>query len=170
MSLKAGRPMLGAAKRRRLSMTLKPELAARLERQAIREGLSTSRLAEGLLTQAIDQRRQEIGLWQARLGVPQASVAALCRALGVRRLALFGSVRTDRFGPGSDVELLVEFKRGVVRTLLDRGRIQMEFEALFNRPVDLVELRHIDNPLKRLFEHRSQSTRFLAGSEFPLGG
>jgi len=76
-------------------------------------------------------------------------VTALCRALGLKRLALFGSALTERFGAESDVDLLVEFKPGVVKTLLDRGRVQMEFEKLFKRRVDLVELRFIANPIRR---------------------
>jgi uncharacterized protein len=34
------------------------------------------------------------------------------RALGVQRLALFGSVLRDEAGPESDVDVLVEFARG----------------------------------------------------------
>jgi len=34
------------------------------------------------------------------------------RALGVKRLALFGSVRHDRARPDSDVDLLVQFEPG----------------------------------------------------------
>ncbi len=162
MSVKVGRPALGAAKRRRLSMTLKPELVGRLETLAARQGLSTSRLAEGLLEQAVRQERVQTSLWEARLGVTQAQMAALCRALGIRRLALFGSVLTERFGSDSDVDLLVEFKSGVVRTLLDRGRVQMEFGELFGRPVDLVELRLIRNPLKRAEIERTREEIYAA--------
>jgi predicted nucleotidyltransferase len=34
------------------------------------------------------------------------------RALGVRRLALFGSVLRDEAGPDSDIDLLVQFEPG----------------------------------------------------------
>ncbi|HTB21098.1 MAG TPA: hypothetical protein VK914_00160 [bacterium] len=46
---------------------------------------------------------------------------------------------TDRFSPDSDVALLVEFLPGTVRTLFDKGRIQMDFEGLFKRKVDWAE-------------------------------
>lgn len=36
-------------------------------------------------------------------------IAAFCEANGIHRLALFGSVLTDRFGPESDIDVLVEF-------------------------------------------------------------
>jgi predicted nucleotidyltransferase len=87
--------------------------------------------------------------FHALLGVHAEQVAALCRALGVSKLSLFGSALTDRFNADSDVDLLVEFKLGAVETLLDRGRIQMEFERLLGRKVDLVELRLVDNPVRR---------------------
>ena len=36
-----------------------------------------------------------------------------------------------------------------VRTLFDRGKVQIEFECLFGRKVDLAELRLIDNPIRK---------------------
>jgi hypothetical protein len=45
---------------------------------------------------------------QARLTAAQAEILGL----GVRRLALFGSVRRDAARVGSDVDLLVEFSPG----------------------------------------------------------
>jgi uncharacterized protein len=40
------------------------------------------------------------------------SVEPQIRSLGVRRLALFGSVLRDEAGPESDVDLLVQFEPG----------------------------------------------------------
>jgi uncharacterized protein len=37
---------------------------------------------------------------------------AFCRKNGIRRLALFGSVLRDDFGPESDIDMLVEFMPG----------------------------------------------------------
>ena len=146
---KPGRPALGSAKRVRLSMTLKPDVVARIEKRAIRDGVSASRLVEQLIEAGLYRGALKANLWQARLGVESEQVAALCRAVGVGRLGLFGSALTESFGAQSDVDLLVEFKKGAVQTLLDRGRIQMEFEKLFGRSVDLAELRLIDNPIRR---------------------
>lgn len=130
-------------------MTLKPDLVVRLERRASAEGVSASRLVETMLETGLESQGLQPSLWQARLGSSSEQVVALCRALGLKRLSLFGSVLTERFGPDSDVDLLAEFKPGVVQTLLDRGRIQMEFERLFGRKVGLAELRLIDNPIRR---------------------
>lgn len=41
-------------------------------------------------------------------------IAEFCRHNHIRRLALFGSILRDDFGPDSDVDVLVEFEPGVV--------------------------------------------------------
>jgi predicted nucleotidyltransferase len=158
-----GRPSLGLAKRVRLSMTFKPSLVAQIAAQAAQEGLSASRLAEQLLEDGLRAKTREASVWEARLGVEAEQVSALCQGLGLKRLALFGSALTGRFKAGSDVDLLVEFKPGVVKTLLDRGRIQMEFEKLFKRKVDLAELRLIDNPIRRQAIVAEQEEIYAAG-------
>jgi hypothetical protein len=46
----------------------------------------------------------------AHITLPEAEVAALCRRNGIRKLALFGSMLTDRFSDHSDIDVLVEFR------------------------------------------------------------
>lgn len=75
---------------------------------------------------------------QARIEVPAAKIAALCRRYHVRSLALFGSALRDDFGPSSDVDLLVEFEPDARIGFLALARMQRELTALFGRPVDLV--------------------------------
>lgn len=59
------------------------------------------------------------------------------RSLGVRRLALFGSVARNEAGAESDVDLLVEFVPGEKR--FDRVLALSDlFEELLGRPVELV--------------------------------
>lgn len=59
------------------------------------------------------------------------------RALGVRRLALFGSVARDEAGPDSDVDVLVEFLPG--RKSLDRFLALADLlEQVLEREVELV--------------------------------
>lgn len=65
------------------------------------------------------------------------SAAPRILALGVRRLALFGSVARGEAGPESDVDLLVEFRPGEKN--IDRFLTLADFlEALLERPVELV--------------------------------
>ncbi len=68
--------------------------------------------------------------------IPRERIEEFCRANGVRRLALFGSILHDDFQPGSDVDVLVEFQPGV-RIGLAFVRMQDELSALLGRKVDL---------------------------------
>lgn len=65
------------------------------------------------------------------------SVASDVVRLGVRRLALFGSVSRDAAGPDSDVDLLVEFapEHKTLAHLVDLGDL---LEAALGRRVELV--------------------------------
>jgi predicted nucleotidyltransferase len=72
----------------------------------------------------------------ARLDIPRKSIGAFCRRNHIRRLALFGSVLRDDFGPESDVDVLVEFEVGHVPGLAFIT-MQDELSALLGRNVDL---------------------------------
>ena len=63
-------------------------------------------------------------------------IEAFCRANGIRRLALFGSVLRDDFRPDSDVDVLVEFQPGV-HVGLAFIRMQDELSAILGHKVDL---------------------------------
>jgi predicted nucleotidyltransferase len=63
-------------------------------------------------------------------------IAEFCKRHRIRRLALFGSILRDDFGPDSDVDILVEFEPGV-RTGLKFFAIQDELSAIIGRHVDL---------------------------------
>jgi predicted nucleotidyltransferase len=46
----------------------------------------------------------------AQIQIPETEIIDLCRRNGIRKLALFGSVLTNRFSDASDVDVLVEFR------------------------------------------------------------
>ena len=78
----------------------------------------------------------------------RAALDLLCPRYRVRRLALFGSARDDRFDPStSDLDFAVEFE-----SLSPREHktcyfgLLAELEDLFGRRVDLVEYAPIRNP------------------------
>ena len=64
----------------------------------------------------------------------------LCVRNRISRLALFGSVLRDDFGPKSDVDVLVEFEENVAIGLFQYARIAHEISEKFflGRRVDLV--------------------------------
>jgi predicted nucleotidyltransferase len=74
----------------------------------------------------------------ARIHLPANRIAEFCQRNYVKRLALFGSVLRDDFGPHSDIDVLVEFQPGAVPGLLGLARMERELSAIFDgRPVDI---------------------------------
>jgi predicted nucleotidyltransferase len=70
--------------------------------------------------------------------IPHDEIAAFCRKWGIRRLAFFGSVVRDDFGPESDVDVLVEFKPERTPGWEFFHDIPMELSALLDgRKVDM---------------------------------
>ena len=78
------------------------------------------------------------GAMSPRISIDCDVVSAFCRRHHITRLALFGSVLRDDFGPESDVDVLVEFQAGHVPGL---KFVSMERELsglLHGRRVDMV--------------------------------
>ena len=74
---------------------------------------------------------------------------AICRRRAVKRLALFGSVLRDDFGPESDVDVLVEFDHDTFEGK-QIYKIYDELTELFGgRKIDLVEPEFLNPRMKR---------------------
>lgn len=58
------------------------------------------------------------------------ALARLCRKHAIRKLSLFGSVLKGTAGPGSDIDLLVEFEPGKEPGLLALAQVELELSAL----------------------------------------
>ena len=71
-----------------------------------------------------------------RVRLRPQEIAELCERHHVRRLALFGSVLRDDFGPDSDVDVLVEFEPGKTPGF-GFITVQDELSELLGRRVDL---------------------------------
>ena len=73
---------------------------------------------------------------------------AICRRRAVKRLALFGSVLRDDFGPDSDVDVIVEFRDDFEGKRI--YNIYDELAALFGgRKIDLVEPEFLSPRMRR---------------------
>ena len=68
--------------------------------------------------------------------IPGRTIEEFCRRNHIRRLALFGSILREDFGPKSDVDLLVIFEPGATPGFGFIG-IQDELSEIVGRPVDL---------------------------------
>ena len=71
------------------------------------------------------------------LRVDSDDLAEFCRRNHIRQLSLFGSVLRDDFGPGSDVDVLVDFEPGHRIGLIKMAGMEIELSRLFGRKVDL---------------------------------
>jgi len=94
-------------------------------------------------------------------------LAALCEQYSVLELYVFGSVLTDRFSIKSDLDFLVNFDEPA--DPVEFGLLLMDFEkalaSLFDRKIDLVVNRYVQNPFFRkkldqtkqlIYDRRSQ--------------
>lgn len=64
-------------------------------------------------------------------------VAVFCRKYHLTKLALFGSVLTDRFGPESDVDVLFEYDPQHVPSLFDVAGMEEELSRILGRKADM---------------------------------
>ena len=72
----------------------------------------------------------------SRLPISIPEIEAFCRRNCIRRLALFGSVLREDFGPTSDLDILVEFEQGHVPGFAFFS-MQDELSRMLGRKVDL---------------------------------
>jgi uncharacterized protein len=86
----------------------------------------------------------ELGLYLSRgqsvsrsaISIPEEQVAEFCRRHHIHKLSLFGSVVRRDFGPGSDVDVLVEFEPGHAPGL-EFFTMESELGLLLGRKVEL---------------------------------
>ncbi len=93
--------------------------------------------------------------------IDKEKIAEFCRRNHIRRLAFFGSVLRDDFGPDSDVDVLVEFEAGHVPGLAFFG-MELELSEIIGRKVDL----NTPNFLSRYFRDEvkaSAEVQYVAG-------
>jgi len=82
----------------------------------------------------------------------------LCDTHKVKELYLFGSVLTDKFNDSSDIDMLIEFNQVDLLEYFDNYMdLKEKLEQLFLRPIDLVEIQAIRNPIfRKVIEREKQ--------------
>ena len=68
----------------------------------------------------------------------QDRISTVAQRWGVEAFDLFGSALGDAMRPDSDVDVLVEFKPDVRRSLFDLVEMEEDLARVFGRPVDLL--------------------------------
>ena len=75
-------------------------------------------------------------------------IKALCDKHFVSELYVFGSVLTNNFNSKSDVDFLVRFSGVEALNYFDNYmELKESLEELFSRPVDLLEIQTLKNPV-----------------------
>ena len=64
----------------------------------------------------------------------------------VRKVALFGSILTDKFDKNSDIDILIEFEGR--KSLFDLVRLEAELEDILQRKVDVLTYNSLHPLLK----------------------
>jgi uncharacterized protein len=74
---------------------------------------------------------------RAKIDIPHSRIVEFCQANRIRRLALFGSVLREDFGPASDVDVLVEFDDDARIGMIRLAALEFELSQILGRKVDL---------------------------------
>lgn len=81
---------------------------------------------------------------KAKVDLPKDKIADFCRKWKIHEFALFGSVLREDFRPESDVDVLVDFDPNARRSLLDIGTMVDELQNIFDRKVDLLTRKAVE--------------------------
>ncbi|MBC7815054.1 MAG: nucleotidyltransferase family protein [Burkholderiales bacterium] len=76
---------------------------------------------------------------QVGISIPHEALADFCQRHHIRKLALFGSVLRDDFGPDSDIDVLVDFAPDQRPSLFELVDMKTELEVIFQREVDVID-------------------------------
>jgi len=71
------------------------------------------------------------------VAIPEEFLGEFCGRNHIQKLSLFGSVLTPRFGPESDVDILVEFDPNHVPGFLTLAGMELELSEKLGWKVDL---------------------------------
>jgi uncharacterized protein len=103
---------------------------------------------------------------QQNLAISDSKLADFCQRWGILELDLFGSVLRDDFRPDSDVDVLVTFREGTRRSLMELVEMEQQLSDLVGRKVDLVERESVErseNYLRRRHILQSLQPIYVAG-------
>lgn len=84
--------------------------------------------------------------------LPQKALIDFCQQWKIKEFFLFGSVLREDFRSDSDIDVMVSFAEDATWGLLELVRMKHELQALFDREVDLVTKKSIeqsDNWIRR---------------------
>lgn len=93
--------------------------------------------------------RAIIQTMQKKFSIPRKRITEFCNRWSITEFSLFGSVLREDFRPDSDIDVLVSIDPQAHIGLFEIAEMIIELEAMFKRPVDLVEKEGLRNPYRR---------------------
>lgn len=82
-----------------------------------------------------------------KLNIDQQKLDFVCLENNITYLGLFGSYADGNATTDSDVDILVEFEE--TKSLLEKGKVIIDLEKLFQKEVDLVSKKNIKESIKQ---------------------
>jgi predicted nucleotidyltransferase len=98
-----------------------------------------------------------------RLGVLEEDLRAFCRRHHIRKLGFFGSARGERFGPRSDVDVLVEFEPAYRIGLIRLAEVELELSRLLGRKADLRTVSDLSRYFREEVVREKTDLAYVAG-------
>ncbi len=86
---------------------------------------------------------------KSHIPIDNDKISVFCIKWKVKEFYLFGSILRDDFGPGSDVDVCVQFEQDAPWDLFHIVEMIEELQEIFGRKVDLLEADAIQKPLRR---------------------
>jgi predicted nucleotidyltransferase len=77
--------------------------------------------------------------------LPIEDIRVYCQKWGISEFAVFGSVLRPDFNEESDIDVLLQFRQDVRRTLFDLTTMSVELETILGRKVDLLTRRSVED-------------------------
>lgn len=91
------------------------------------------------------------------INIDHGAIAEFCERYHIRKLSLFGSVLGDRFGPQSDVDVLVEFEPGHTPGFFLLHEMEQTLTVLLvGRKVDIVTQKFLNKRIRRRVLEQAQ--------------
>ena len=97
--------------------------------------------------------------------VPRKKIAAFCKRWKVVEFALFGSAIREDFSAQSDIDALVSFAPDSNWSLFDHVQMKQELQEIFEREVDLITRRALEQSRNTLLRSEILSTARTLYSE-----
>ena len=77
----------------------------------------------------------------------EEQIKKICIELQLKQLDLFGSATTDNFGPNSDLDIIVQFKKDDNINYFDNYfRLKEQLQNIFHRSIDIIIDGSVKNP------------------------